>query len=113
MSIEFTHVPVSHHQRHADAATFNFDSRAATQTLTLLEHAGFGRIVIDGPGGILTNMDLAAEAARRTSSLGLVVTHWAGGIAPAVAARQLAEIDRLSEGRLSLRMLAGFDGAGD
>ena len=113
MSIEFTHVPVCCHQRHADAATFYLDSPAATQTLTLLEHAGFGRIVIDAPAGLLTNMDLAAEAARRTSSVGLVLTHWAGVIAPAVAARQLAELDHLSDGRLSLRMLAGFDGAAD
>ena len=35
----------------------------------------------------------------------------AGVIAPVVAAHQLAGLDRLSEGRLSLRMLAGFDGA--
>ena len=83
------------------------------QTLALLEHAGFGRIVIDSPAGLLANMDVAAEAARRTSSLGLVLTHWAGVIVPVIAARQLAELDRLSEGRLSLRMLAGFDGAAD
>lgn len=113
MPVELTHVPVSCHLRPADAATFNFDSHAATQTLALLEHAGFGRIVIDSPSGILANMDLAAEVARRTSSVGLVLTHWAGVIAPAVAARQLAELDRLSEGRLQLRMLAGFDGAAD
>jgi alkanesulfonate monooxygenase len=113
MSIEFTHVPVSSHQRRADAAAFSFDSVDAAQTLTLLEQAGFGRIVIDGPAGILTNMYLASEAARRTSSVGLVLTHWAGVIAPAIAARQLAELDCLSEGRLSLRMLAGFDGAAD
>ena len=65
MPVELTHVPVSCHLRPADAATFNFDSHAATQTLALLEHAGFGRIVIDSPSGILANMDLAAEVARR------------------------------------------------
>ena len=43
MPVELTHVPVSCHLRPADAATFNFDQHAATQTLALLEHAGFGR----------------------------------------------------------------------
>ncbi|MET0940681.1 MAG: LLM class flavin-dependent oxidoreductase [Mesorhizobium sp.] len=108
MSIEFTHVPAFTQQRHE-----NLDNSGARQTLALLEHAGFGRIVIDSPAGLLATMDVAAEAARRTSSLGLVLTHWAGVIAPVIAARQLAELDRLSEGRLSLRMLAGFDGAAD
>jgi alkanesulfonate monooxygenase len=108
MSIEFTHVPAFTQQRHE-----NLDNSGARQTLALIEHAGFGRIVIDSPAGLLANVDVAAEAARRTSSLGLVLTHWAGVIVPVIAARQLAEVDRLSEGRLSLRMVAGFDGAAD
>ena len=51
-------------------------------------------------------MDLAAQVLDRTSSLEVVLTHWAGVIEPTVAARQLAAIDAKSGGRLSLRMLS-------
>jgi alkanesulfonate monooxygenase len=51
-------------------------------------------------------MDIAAQALDRTSSLEVVLTHWAGVIAPAVAARQLAALDARSGGRLSVRMLS-------
>jgi alkanesulfonate monooxygenase len=70
----------------------------------------FGTIVIDGPAGILTNMDIAAEAARTTSIPGIALTHWSGVIDPVVASRQIAALDRFADGRLSLRFLFGPDG---
>ncbi|MER9231451.1 LLM class flavin-dependent oxidoreductase [Mesorhizobium sp. M0622] len=103
MPIEFTHVPGK--TRPADAGFF-YDFVETATKLSLIEDAGFQKIVVDDQAGLLTNMDLAAQALDRTSSLEVVLTHWAGVIEPIVAARQLAALDAKSGGRLSLRMLS-------
>ncbi|MER8476908.1 LLM class flavin-dependent oxidoreductase [Mesorhizobium sp. M0960] len=103
MPIEFTHVPG---KIHAADASFFYDFVETATKLSLIEDAGFQKIVIDDQAGLLTNMDLAAQTLDRTSSLEVVLTHWAGVIEPTVAARQLAALDARSRGRLSLRMLS-------
>lgn len=107
MQIEFTHVAGP---ARVDEASFFFDVREAGRRLVAIEDAGFSRVVIDDAGGLLTNMDLAAEAIRATSRIEVALTHWAGGIEPVAAARHLAGLDAASCGRLSLRMMAGFHG---
>jgi alkanesulfonate monooxygenase len=105
MPIEFTHVPGKTHL--ADSVVpFFYDFAETAKKLSLIEDVGFQRIVVDDPAGLLTNMDLAAQALDRTSSLEVVLTHWAGVVEPTVAARQLAALDAKSGGRLSLRMLS-------
>lgn len=103
MPIEFTHVP----GKTADAAVpFFYDFAETATKLGLIEDGGFRKIVVDDSAGLLTNMDLAAQVLDRTSSLEVVLTHWAGVVEPTVAARQLASIDRKSGGRLALRMIS-------
>ncbi|AZO40136.1 LLM class flavin-dependent oxidoreductase [Mesorhizobium sp. M7D.F.Ca.US.005.01.1.1] len=103
MPIEFTHVP----GKTADAAVpFFYDFADTATKLGLIENGGFRKIVVDDSAGLLTNMDLATQVLDRTSSLEVVLTHWAGVIEPTVAARQLAAIDAKSGGRLALRMLS-------
>lgn len=105
MPIEFTHVPGKTHT--ADSTVpFFYDFAETATKLSLIEDIGFQKIVVDDPGGLLTNMDIAARALDRTSSLEVVLTHWAGVIEPTVAAQQLAGLDAKSGGRLSLRMLS-------
>ncbi|AZN96872.1 LLM class flavin-dependent oxidoreductase [Mesorhizobium sp. M9A.F.Ca.ET.002.03.1.2] len=105
MPIEFTHVPGK--TQPADSTVpFFYDFAETATKLSLIEDIGFQRIVVDDPAGLLTNMDIAARALDRTSSLEVVLTHWAGVIEPTVAARQLAALDARSGGRLSLRMLS-------
>ncbi|MEW6633897.1 MAG: LLM class flavin-dependent oxidoreductase [Pseudomonadota bacterium] len=101
MPIEFTHVP----GKPANGGFFYDFAETATK-LSLIEDAGFRRLVVDDPAGLLTNMDIAAQTLDRTGSLEVVLTHWAGVIEPTVAARQLAALDARSGGRLSLRMLS-------
>ncbi|MDX8441789.1 LLM class flavin-dependent oxidoreductase [Mesorhizobium australafricanum] len=101
MPIEFTHVPGK-----AANGSFFYDFAETATKLSLIEHAGFRKLVVDDPAGLLTNMDIAAQTLDRTGSLEVVLTHWAGVIEPTVAARQLAALDRRSGGRLSLRMLS-------
>ncbi|TWI36077.1 LLM class flavin-dependent oxidoreductase [Mesorhizobium tianshanense] len=100
MPIEFTHVPGK--TRPADSiVTFFYDFAETATKLSLIEDIGFQKIVVDDPAGLLTNLDIAARALSRTSSLEVVLTHWAGVIEPTVAA-----LDVRSGGRLSLRMLS-------
>lgn len=104
MPIEFTHVPCKTHPADTTAPFFYDFAETATK-LGLIEDGGFRKIVVDDSAGLLTNMDLAAQVLDRTSSLEVVLTHWAGVVEPTVAARQLAWIDRRSGGRLALRMI--------
>jgi len=103
MPIEFTHVPGK--TQPADAGFF-YDFVETATKLSLIEDACFQKIVVDDPAGLLTNMDIAAQALERTASLEVVLTHWAGVIEPTVAARQLAALNARSGGRLSLKMLS-------
>ncbi|WP_170117008.1 LLM class flavin-dependent oxidoreductase [Phyllobacterium sophorae] len=112
MSIEFMHVPTTGLQLRGEVASV-FDGPYETRRLALLERTCFRQLLIDGPAGIFANIGIAAAAARTTSSLGLTLTHRAGIFQPTVAARQLAELDRLSDGRLSIRFPVGFDVAAD
>ncbi|TIU67394.1 MAG: LLM class flavin-dependent oxidoreductase, partial [Mesorhizobium sp.] len=101
MPIEFTHVPGK-----SAYGSFFYDFAETATKLSLIEDVGFQKIVVDDPAGLLTNMDIAAQALKRTASLEVVLTHWAGVVEPTVAARQLAALDARSGGRLSLRMLS-------
>ncbi len=65
-----------------------------------MEHHGLDVLRIEGPGGLLTNLDLAASCSRRTNTVRIEPAHWAGLIHPQVAARQLASLDALAGGRL-------------
>ncbi|PZV34293.1 LLM class flavin-dependent oxidoreductase [Mesorhizobium kowhaii] len=105
MPIEFTHVPGKTHPA-GTAVPFFYDFAETATKLGLVEDSGFRKIVVDDSAGLLTNMDLAAQVLDRTSSLEVVLTHWAGVVEPTVAARQLASIDRKSGGRLALRMIS-------
>ena len=107
MPIEFTHVPGKVHPAGAGSTVpFFYDFAETATKLSLIEDVGFRRIVVDDQAGLLTNMDLAAQVLDRTSSLEVVLAHWAGVVEPTVAARQLASIGAKSGGRLSLRMLS-------
>jgi alkanesulfonate monooxygenase len=107
MPIEFTHVPGKVHPAGTSSTVpFFYDFAETATKLSLIEDVGFRKIVVDDQAGLLTNMDLAAQVLDRTSSLEVVLAHWAGVIEPTVAARQLASIGVKSGGRLSLRMLS-------
>jgi len=109
MSVEFPHVPTTS-RRHLPQYISQHLGDADPRNRRLAIEGAFRTVVIDGPGGILTNMDVAAETARATATAGIALTHWSGVMHPVVAAQQIAALDRLSYGRLSLRFLFGPDG---
>ena len=77
------------------------------ETARIHERAGFDRVLIgyfsDAPDGFL----VGAHAASVTERLGFLLAHRPGFVAPPVAARKLATLDQLSDGRLAVHIIAG------
>jgi alkanesulfonate monooxygenase len=75
------------------------------------EAAGFDRVLIgyyaDAPDGFLVGGYVAAHTTR----LGLLLAHRPGFVAPSVAARALATLDQVSDGRLAVHIISGGDDA--
>lgn len=104
MQIDFTHCPGGVADKDELHSSFFSDTALAVQRLRQLESVGFNRVLIDDMGGLLANMDLASLALRSTQSIGVLVSHWPGIVAPVVAARQFVALDQLGNGRLALRV---------
>jgi alkanesulfonate monooxygenase len=84
-----------------------FDPEVIAETARIHERAGFDRVLIgyfsDAPDGFL----VGAHAAAVTERLGLLLAHRPGFVAPPVAARKLATLDQLSQGRLAVHIITG------
>jgi alkanesulfonate monooxygenase len=85
----------------------SFDAGVIAETARLHERAGFDRVLIgyfsDMPDGFL----VGAHAASVTERLGFLLAHRPGFVAPPVAARKLATLDQLSDGRLAVHVITG------
>src|SRR6201982_193114 len=84
-----------------------FDPEVIAETAHFHERAGFDRVLIgyfsDAPDGFL----VGAHAASVTDRLSFLLAHRPGFVAPPVAARKLATLDQLSDGRLAVHIIAG------
>ena len=84
-----------------------FDANVIAETARIHERAGFDRVLIgyfsDAPDGFL----VGAHAAAATERLSFLLAHRPGFVAPPVAARKLATLDQLSDGRLAVHIIAG------
>jgi alkanesulfonate monooxygenase len=84
-----------------------FDAKVIAETARIHERADFDRVLIgyfsDAPDGFL----VGAHAAATTDRLGFLLAHRPGFVAPPVAARKLATLDQLSNGRLAVHIIAG------
>jgi alkanesulfonate monooxygenase len=84
-----------------------FSAEVVAETARIHERAGFDRVLIgyfsDAPDGFL----VGAQAALVTERLGFLLAHRPGFIAPPVAARKLATLDQLSNGRLAVHIITG------
>jgi len=85
----------------------SFDANVIAETACIHERAGFDRVLIgyfsDAPDGFL----VGARAASVTERLSFLLAHRPGFVAPPVAARKLATLDQLSDGRLAVHIIAG------
>lgn len=71
------------------------------------EYAGFDRVLIGYNAASPDGFQVAAYAAAQTTKLKFLLAHRPGVIAPTVAARQLATLDQLSDGRLAVHIITG------
>jgi alkanesulfonate monooxygenase len=85
----------------------SFDAGVIAETARIHERAGFDRVLIgyfsDAPDGFL----VGAHAASVTERLGFLLAHRPGFVAPPVAARKLATLDQLCDGRLAVHIITG------
>ncbi|MDW6026249.1 LLM class flavin-dependent oxidoreductase [Mesorhizobium sp. BAC0120] len=77
---------------------------ALAELASAAEAAGFDRLLIAEKGGAQDAATLASCVLNATSVLGLEVEHRAGSLSPEIAARQIATLDQLSSGRITVRM---------
>jgi alkanesulfonate monooxygenase len=71
------------------------------------EAAGFDRVLVGYFSFFPDGFQVAAYALHETRSLGVLLAHRPGFVAPTVAARQFATLDQFSAGRLAMHTIAG------
>jgi alkanesulfonate monooxygenase len=75
------------------------------------ERAGFDRVLIGYQSTMPDGFIVAADVLSHTSTLGVLLAHRPGFVAPTVAARKLATLDLFSAGRLAVHTISGSDDA--
>jgi alkanesulfonate monooxygenase len=96
LSSEVAPVPVSH-----------YDIEAITKLAKVQEAAGYDRVLIANAATMPDNFTTAAYVGAVTERLGVMLAHRPGFIAPTMAARMLATLDRLLGGRLGVHVITG------
>jgi alkanesulfonate monooxygenase len=71
------------------------------------ELGGFDRVLIPFGSSSPESQIVAAHAAALTSKLGFLIAHRPGFTQPTLAARQLATLDALSNGRIAVHIITG------
>ena len=71
------------------------------------EEGGFDRVLIPFGSASPESQIVAAHAAALTSKLGFLIAHRPGFTQPTLAARQLATLDALSNGRIAVHIITG------
>ncbi len=84
-----------------------FNAEVIAEAAKVHEAADFDRVLIgyfsNAPDGFM----VAAHAAAHTERLAFLLAHRPGFMAPTVAARKMATLDQLSNGRLAVHLIAG------
>jgi alkanesulfonate monooxygenase len=84
-----------------------FDAEVIAETARIHERAGFDRVLIGYFSGAPDGFLVGAHAAAVTERLSFLLAHRPGFVAPPVAARKLATLDQLSDGRLAVHIISG------
>jgi alkanesulfonate monooxygenase len=83
------------------------DRRHVEAAAKAQEEGGFDRVLIPFGSSSPESQIVAAHAAAITSKLGFLIAHRPGFTQPTLAARQLATLDQLSEGRVAVHIITG------
>ena len=71
------------------------------------EASGFDKVLIGYSSATADGFAVAGYAASHTKTLGYLIAHRAGFMAPTLAARQAATLDQLTGGRIALHVITG------
>jgi alkanesulfonate monooxygenase len=88
-----------------------FDTGYLRQLALAHEAAGFDRVLIGYGSTQPDGLHLGTYVTAVTEKLGVMLAHRPGFVAPTLAARTLATIDQLSNGRASVHIISGADDA--
>ena len=83
------------------------DRRHVEAAAKAQEAGGFDRVLIPFGSSSPESQIVAAHAAAITSKLGFLIAHRPGFTQPTLAARQLATLDQLSQGRVAVHIITG------
>lgn len=87
----------------------DFDPDYILKSALSQEAAGYDRVLIANAATMPESFMIGAHLAPQTSTLGFMLAHRPGFVAPTVAARSLATLDRFSNGRAAVHIIAGAD----
>lgn len=90
-------------------SALDFDPDFIREAALAQEAAGYNRVLIANAATMPESFAIGTYLAPQTSSLGFMMAHRPGFIAPTVTARHLATIDRLSGGRAAVHIIVGAD----
>src|SRR5580692_5056199 len=111
MSVEF--IGMIFHRRGSDLQAFvgggevAIDRGYLRRFAQVHEDANFDRVLIGTASLAPEGSQIAAYAAAHTERLSFLVSHRPGFRAPTVAARELATLDQLSQGRAAVHIITG------
>lgn len=75
------------------------------------EDSGFDFVLVGYISSSAEGFAVATYASQHTSRLGFLIAHRPGLVAPTLAARKIATLDQLAEGRLAIHIIAGLSDA--
>lgn len=87
----------------------DFDPEHIRRTAMSQEAAGYDRVLIANTSIMPESFAIGAYLSGLTTKLGFMLAHRPGPVMPTAAARHLATLDRLSEGRAAVHIIAGAD----
>jgi alkanesulfonate monooxygenase len=75
------------------------------------EDAGFDLVLVGYTSASAEGFGVATYASQHTTRLGFLIAHRSGLVSPSLAARKIATLDHLCEGRLAIHIIAGLSDA--
>lgn len=93
----------------APPSPLDFDPDHIRASALSQEAAGYDRVLIANAATMPESLAIGAYLSPVTTRLGFMLAHRPGFVPPTMAARHLATLDRLSNGRAAVHIIAGAD----
>lgn len=87
----------------------DFDPEFIADVARVQDEAGYDRALIANTAIMPESFAIASFLAPQTKRLGFMMAHRPGPVQPTYAARNIATLDRLSQGRAAVHIIAGAD----